>query len=201
MSPETTAGRPAALQHAIFNTEVAASSHSAPEPSSRVASPTHAHSSHLRPSSASAAVPSHPVSKFEQSLGQSAYQGLPQLHTRTGSAGASISEVQDWGHESDVSQAYGGDLADSMTAAPGQASIIEAVAAAQQQANAGTRQGDVKCAPIQLFTQNVLCGWAACFLLPCLSLKRQACNYPEKGVAFCRYCPLRRVLLSADRVP
>lgn len=144
MSPETTACRPASvLQHAIFNTEAAASSHSAPEPSSRVASPTHAHSSRLRPSSASADVPSHPVSKFEQSLGQPDYQGSPQVHTRAGSAGAGISEGQEWGHEDDVSQAYGGDLADSMTAAPGQASIIEAVAAAQQQADAGRRQGNV----------------------------------------------------------
>ena len=74
------------------------------------------------------------------------------MHTRTGSAGASTSEVQDWGHESDVSQAYayGDDLTDSTTAAPGQASIIEAVAAEQQQADTGSRQGIVKCTRVQL---------------------------------------------------
>ena len=145
MSPETTACCPAsALQPAVFNTEAAASSHSAPEPSSRVASPTHAHSSRLRPSSASAAVSSPPhVTQFEQSLGQADYQGSPPVHTATGSGDTSISEGQYLGHGS-VSQACEDDCADGTGAAPGQASIVEAVAAAQKQADAGTRQGRLK---------------------------------------------------------
>ena len=129
----------------MFSTEAAAASHSAPEPSSRVVSPTHAHSSRLRPSSASAAVSSRPhVTQFEQSLGQAVSQGSPkdQAHTGTGSGDTSISEGQDLGH-SNVSQVHD-DRADSTAAAPGQASIIEAVAAAQQQVDAQTRQGKLK---------------------------------------------------------
>lgn len=142
MSPEPGACRPAsAFHHTFFNTEAAASSHSAPEPSSRVASPTHAYCGRLRPASASATVPSHShESEFEQSLGLSAYHGSPQVHTGTGPGHISISERQDSGHAGGVSQVHGDDLADSIAASPGQASIIEAVAAAQQQADASANK-------------------------------------------------------------
>ena len=205
MSPETTACRPAsALQHTIFNTQAAASSHSAPEPSSRVASPTHAHSSRLRPSSASAAISSPPqVTQFEQSLGQAYYQSSPPVHTGTGSGDTSISEGQYLGHGS-VSSAYEDDRADITAAAPGQASIIEAVAAAQKQADAVPRQGKLAqsncacllarllacwlpCLPSCLLACLLSCLLAACLLRPCLIVQRQASIPLEIHVACYRY--------------
>ncbi|KAL3152179.1 hypothetical protein ABBQ32_001270 [Trebouxia sp. C0010 RCD-2024] len=121
--------------------EAAASSQSAPEPSTRVASPTRAHSSRLRPASASPAVPVHPrVSQFEQSLAQAADHDSAQADIATGSGDTSTSERQDSGLAGDFSQLCGHVPADSRAAIAGHASIIEAVAAAQQQADDGSRE-------------------------------------------------------------
>ena len=147
LSPEPGAGQPQSAMHpAAVNTHLLASSHSAPEPSSRAASPVHTHSSRLRPSSASATFPNRPpLSQFEQCLSQAADASThqQQLEGAT-SAEAGPSARQDGKQHEIQSLANIGN--DSQAAASGHTSICEAVAAAQQQAkDAGEEQGMTTC--------------------------------------------------------
>lgn len=77
---------------------------------------------------------------------------------RAGSADTSISERQDTGLAGNDAQLCMGMLAESRAATPGQASIIEAVAAAEKQAaGSGDKQG---------MQTNVL--YHSACLVPCL---------------------------------
>ena len=148
LSPESSACRPpSALHHAINHLEAGVNSHSAPEPSSRVASPMHTHTSRLRPASASAAVSNRPhLSQFEQSLSQAASAGLSQHpDMMTGSAEGGSSGRQDSAPEGLHSLGFGDGIAENQ-AAHGQTSIIQAVAVAQQQAGVSNRHpGRLSC--------------------------------------------------------